>query len=557
MANKPLKSIKFPGLNDTYTVPEVDDTLAVTGAAADAKKVGDEISDIKADLTHVFYSEINYPHKTVSQFFTGGTKAGYTVYPPSGANITLHTQEQYNAYWVIVNQSMNIFLGDISEFGYVAMGICKSSQPPVESTGVLTFTGTSAVRLRSTDNNIPNVNNKLAVESGDAIMIAFSTNILPSDVVIYYGEGTEVLDTELLNENLMLNNSQLSQIDEHISPELSRINGKVDKQQGTENAGKVLVVGSDGLVGLTDDLSELIPGLSDNAKTALLACFRHVAWIDEHGQVYYDALEAALNDIQSISAVYTQSGTVYATDTLDSLKENLVVTATKPDSTQYVVPDSKYTLSGVLMVGVSTITVTYKGQTATFNVNVTDSRLVYEIPANTDLYNYKRYDTQQHQFTVEEDFTILINTSYKANPRISYGNAFLLDGADGDTQSPGIRLGLDVVNSAENFITNYMYSDYYASQTYPINTERSVIWIVRNSNKQLRKVLYVDGSKIVDKSESLSSYTGKTYYDTYWIGGAHHLGSARPFDGIARLFRIYNTALDISEINAILGTELE
>lgn len=50
MANKPLKSIKFPGLSDTYTVPEVDDTLAVTGAAADAKKVGDEISDIKEDL---------------------------------------------------------------------------------------------------------------------------------------------------------------------------------------------------------------------------------------------------------------------------------------------------------------------------------------------------------------------------------------------------------------------------------------------------------------------------------------------------------------------------
>jgi len=52
MANKPLKSIKFPGLNDTYTVPEVDATLATTGAAADAKKVGDEINDLKADLNN-------------------------------------------------------------------------------------------------------------------------------------------------------------------------------------------------------------------------------------------------------------------------------------------------------------------------------------------------------------------------------------------------------------------------------------------------------------------------------------------------------------------------
>lgn len=35
-------------------------------------------------------------------------------------------------------------------------------------------------------------------------------------------------------------------------------------------------------------------GLSEDAKTALLACFRHVAWTDEHGQDYYDALESAL-----------------------------------------------------------------------------------------------------------------------------------------------------------------------------------------------------------------------------------------------------------------------
>ena len=45
MANKPLKTIKFPGLSDTYTIPQVDDTLAVTGAAADSKTVGDILTD--------------------------------------------------------------------------------------------------------------------------------------------------------------------------------------------------------------------------------------------------------------------------------------------------------------------------------------------------------------------------------------------------------------------------------------------------------------------------------------------------------------------------------
>ena len=46
MATKPLQSITFPGLPDTYTVPQVDATLTTSGAAADAKIVGDDISDL-------------------------------------------------------------------------------------------------------------------------------------------------------------------------------------------------------------------------------------------------------------------------------------------------------------------------------------------------------------------------------------------------------------------------------------------------------------------------------------------------------------------------------
>ena len=79
---------------------------------------------------------------------------------------------------------------------------------------------------------------------------------------------------------------------------------------------------------------------------------------------------SGFKELVSISAVYTQSGTVYDTDSLESLKNDLVVTATYDDSSTATVPSENYTLSGTLEVGTSTITVTYGGKTDTFTVTV-------------------------------------------------------------------------------------------------------------------------------------------------------------------------------------------
>lgn len=86
----------------------------------------------------------------------------------------------------------------------------------------------------------------------------------------------------------------------------------------------------------------------------------------------FDVEVTAAPTLSSISAVYTQSGTVYDTDSLDSLKSDLVVTATYSDSSTATVPSADYTLSGTLTVGTSTITVSYGGKTTTFNVTVTE-----------------------------------------------------------------------------------------------------------------------------------------------------------------------------------------
>lgn len=112
--------------------------------------------------------------------------------------------------------------------------------------------------------------------------------------------------------------------------------------------------------------------MTNDAKNALLAIFEKVAYVNENGQTYYDALEAALfppADLESITAVFNQgSATIYTTDTLDDLRQYLIVTATYSDSTTEVV--TAYTLSGTLAVGTSTITATYGGKTDTFTVTV-------------------------------------------------------------------------------------------------------------------------------------------------------------------------------------------
>ena len=114
-------------------------------------------------------------------------------------------------------------------------------------------------------------------------------------------------------------------------------------------------------------------GLTEEIKTALLTIARKVAYIDEHGQTYYDALYNALYPpatLLSITAVFTQgSHVVYDTDTLDSLKEYLTVTGEYDDGTNREV--TTYTLSGALVEGTSTITVTASGRTDTFTVTVT------------------------------------------------------------------------------------------------------------------------------------------------------------------------------------------
>ena len=75
MANKPLKTIKFPGLADTYTFVQADSTLTQAGEAADAKVTGDKISDLKSASNKV---EVLCEDSTTLYSFVA--KSGDTIY---------------------------------------------------------------------------------------------------------------------------------------------------------------------------------------------------------------------------------------------------------------------------------------------------------------------------------------------------------------------------------------------------------------------------------------------------------------------------------------------
>lgn len=72
--------------------------------------------------------------------------------------------------------------------------------------------------------------------------------------------------------------------------------------------------------------------------------------------------------LTGISVAFSHSGVYYDKQGLDGLREYLTVTAYYLDGTESVVDG--YTLSGTLEAGTSTITVSYLGKTATFNVIV-------------------------------------------------------------------------------------------------------------------------------------------------------------------------------------------
>lgn len=230
---------------------------------------------------------------------------------------------------------------------------------------------------------------------------------------------------------------------------------------------------------------------SDEVKAALLQIVEKVAFIDEDGQDYYDALYDALyppTNLDSIGAVFDSSATIYNTDTLDDLKQYLTVTAYYTDGTSETV--TTYTLSGTLTAGTSTITVLYSDKTTTFTVVVTS-----EIPTNYTKLAYLKANGTQYINTgfgysntdsyelVAKDFTSVKSSTQWYLGAYTGSQIIGLNSATGSTYGNGSRVYVRWGDPEASINVNHMYFE-----PNPSSKEYTIL--------QDKRKAYVDGTLI-------------------------------------------------------------
>ena len=243
------------------------------------------------------------------------------------------------------------------------------------------------------------------------------------------------------------------------------------------------------LVGAINSLSG--QALSEELKLALLQLASKVAYIDEDGQDYYDDLYNALYraaELVSISAVFTPGeNIIYTNDSLDVLKQYLIVTALYDDGASEVV--TAYTLSGILSEGISVISVTYANKTTTFNVVSVVNGWMYHF--NQSILSS---GTEEFGFVGNEVYAVgRLGTDYAYSHIVP-----TLDDASSDTQ-----MGLKAINISKfpNFGGDYTLSYWAKCQK---STSGHAFWATKYNSSAGNTRYYNTTPIYVDSNWSVS-----------------------------------------------------
>ena len=225
--------------------------------------------------------------------------------------------------------------------------------------------------------------------------------------------------------------------------------------------------------------------------------------------------------LSSISADYTQ-GTVDTATPLDSLKDDLVVTANWSDSTTSTVASADYTLSGTLTVGTSVITVSYGDKTTTFNVTVTQHVINgWYYPFNGSLTSE---GTEDFGFTGTANYTTGRNGTEQA-----YCHKVETEG-DSSTGVLGIKAtGMtDYPDLSGNFTISFWHKSFTNYQGHPFTLSKYIgtqtaTAIIQSSVTDAGNGWTCDGS-----TRATKKYVGVTWwwYQGQLIVGLHSSSSS-------------------------------
>ena len=264
----------------------------------------------------------------------------------------------------------------------------------------------------------------------------------------------------------------------------------------------------------------------------------------------FNVTVTAAPTLSGISAVYTQSGTVYDTDSLDSLKTDLVVTATYSDTSTATVPSTDYTLSGTLTVGTSTVTVGYGGKTTTFTVTVTQA-ILYEASNVTVDKSGACIDTNIQLMSSDIDFTILfdgtqvnaiatgtsIRVLFCATESSNWKGIFI------GTNKTGVNYGMQWTNATEWTLANELTRNLSNTRIriayrHTAGSDEATIYVKVGSN-EVKSHLFSSAFASNDSKLFIGGASATTY-ESNWVGT---ISSAI----------VYNKALTSAEINSFFS----
>lgn len=174
-----------------------------------------DITDLKSCFSEladdIFAKENITVTKSIATQFDV-VKLGYNINPPATTKIVLAPHASYDSYYFEVTEDLKLYFGSLSALSYIALGIVRNvSNIYTDSSQQIHIVGTSASRVRKSENNMPTSSAPLTLNVGDICTVTVPTGTNASNVPVYVVEEN-VRSSTLLNNNVVLNSNQVAQV---------------------------------------------------------------------------------------------------------------------------------------------------------------------------------------------------------------------------------------------------------------------------------------------------------------------------------------------------------